>query len=137
MLPPDKRTRLVRLCGMLGSDHVGERAAAGLKANQLVRELGLTWDQVITSGGAESKTENKQEQWEKKWSSWENQKKPWGDQTKAGHVQMAEFCINSNVFWTKWEKEFLQNVVTFHYPTDRQIEILTKLYEKAKRHTAW
>jgi hypothetical protein len=40
-------TRLAKLCGMLGSAHDGERAAAGLKADQLVRELGLTWRDVI------------------------------------------------------------------------------------------
>jgi hypothetical protein len=32
---------------MLGSDHIGERAAAALKADQFVRDHGLTWAQVI------------------------------------------------------------------------------------------
>jgi hypothetical protein len=39
--------RLSKLLGMLGSTHDGERAAAGLKANQLVRDLGLTWSEII------------------------------------------------------------------------------------------
>jgi hypothetical protein len=33
---------------MLGSEHDGERAAAALKADQLVRSRGLTWQQVIS-----------------------------------------------------------------------------------------
>ena len=42
-LPESLVDRLVKLCGMLGSAHDGERAAAGLKADQLLRENGLRW----------------------------------------------------------------------------------------------
>jgi hypothetical protein len=40
--------RLTKLCGLLGSDHLGERAAAAAKADALVRSAGLTWRDVIT-----------------------------------------------------------------------------------------
>ena len=46
-LDPDTAAKLAKLCGMLGSDHVGERAAAAAKADELVRRHGLTWPQVI------------------------------------------------------------------------------------------
>jgi hypothetical protein len=36
-------TRLIRILGMLGSDHDGERAAAALAADRLVRVSGWTW----------------------------------------------------------------------------------------------
>jgi hypothetical protein len=39
--------RLVKVLGMLGSPHVGEGAAAGLKADQLVKQLGLRWPDII------------------------------------------------------------------------------------------
>jgi hypothetical protein len=39
--------RLIKLLGMLGSAHDGERAAAGLKAHQLVTRSGLQWSDVI------------------------------------------------------------------------------------------
>ena len=39
--------RLVKVLGMLGSPHVGERAAAGLNADQLVKQLGLRWPDII------------------------------------------------------------------------------------------
>jgi hypothetical protein len=48
-IPNDKRTRLVRLLGMLGSDFDGERANAGQMADALVRSLGLRWDDVIAA----------------------------------------------------------------------------------------
>jgi hypothetical protein len=38
---------LCKLLGMLGSTHPGERGAAGLKADQFVRKLGLTWSDII------------------------------------------------------------------------------------------
>jgi hypothetical protein len=41
------RTRLVRLLGMLGSAHDGEIANAGRLASQLLRDLGLTWGDII------------------------------------------------------------------------------------------
>lgn len=44
------RDRLVKLLGMLGSHYEGERAAAGLKAEQLRRRLGLSWEQLLKPG---------------------------------------------------------------------------------------
>jgi hypothetical protein len=39
--------RLVRLCGMFGSHHMGERANAAELADRLVRQSGFTWEEVI------------------------------------------------------------------------------------------
>jgi hypothetical protein len=51
-LPPERQTRLAKLLGMLGSAHIGERAAAAAMADQLIREHGLTWSDVL--GGSPS-----------------------------------------------------------------------------------
>ena len=40
--------RLVKLLGMLGSDHPGERAAAALKADQWVKAHGASWQALLT-----------------------------------------------------------------------------------------
>jgi hypothetical protein len=45
-IPKLELDRLAKLCGMFGSAHAGERAAAAAKADQLVRNLGLTWFDV-------------------------------------------------------------------------------------------
>ena len=45
--PTKSADRLVKLLGLLGSSHDGEIAAAGRKAHQLLRRLGLTWPDVI------------------------------------------------------------------------------------------
>jgi cupin superfamily acireductone dioxygenase involved in methionine salvage len=53
-LTSDEASRLAKLCGMFGSDHDGERAAAAAKADQLIRERGLTWRDVILLPSASS-----------------------------------------------------------------------------------
>jgi hypothetical protein len=40
-------TRFRKVAGLLGSAHAGERAAAALKATEMLRTVGLSWDQVI------------------------------------------------------------------------------------------
>jgi hypothetical protein len=46
-LAPDTLERLVKLLGMLGSAHDGERAAAGLKAHELLKCSGSQGSDVI------------------------------------------------------------------------------------------
>ncbi len=41
------RERLVRILGRLGSDHAGERAAAGLHAEAFRRKHRLTWEELL------------------------------------------------------------------------------------------
>ena len=41
------RERLVKLCGMFGSDHAGERENAAAAADKLVRQAGLQWTDII------------------------------------------------------------------------------------------
>jgi hypothetical protein len=46
-LDPETANKLARICGMFGSDHDGEIAAAARKAHHLLRSRGLTWREVI------------------------------------------------------------------------------------------
>jgi hypothetical protein len=48
-LGPDALERLIKLLGMLGSVHDGERAAAGLKAHEFIRRHGLQWSDIIVA----------------------------------------------------------------------------------------
>ncbi|MGA7455663.1 MAG: hypothetical protein WBW73_31995 [Rhodoplanes sp.] len=47
LLTPKAAEHLAKLCGMFGSHHDGERAAAARLADEFVRRLGLTWPDVI------------------------------------------------------------------------------------------
>ena len=46
-LPAPDRAKLGKLLGLLGSDHAGERDAAGLAAHRLLQRHGLTWEAVV------------------------------------------------------------------------------------------
>ncbi len=46
-LQPDYRAKLVKLLGMLGSDHDGERANAARLADEHRRKSGLTWHDFV------------------------------------------------------------------------------------------
>jgi hypothetical protein len=46
-LPGASRTKLAKLLGMLGSDHVGERDNAARAAHKLVTDARLTWIDVV------------------------------------------------------------------------------------------
>jgi hypothetical protein len=48
VLDPKAANKLAKICGLLGSDHAGERAAAAALADRMVRELGLRWADVIS-----------------------------------------------------------------------------------------
>ena len=51
-LSPSNRDFLLKVCGMLGSDHGGERAAAALKASNFLRRNELSWSEVIRAASA-------------------------------------------------------------------------------------
>jgi hypothetical protein len=46
-ITPAERQRLAAILGMLGSEHAGERAAAGLQAEAFRRKHGLTWAELL------------------------------------------------------------------------------------------
>ncbi len=47
-IPAAERSRLVKLLGLLGSDHAGERDAARLAAHRLVQRLGVSWGDLLS-----------------------------------------------------------------------------------------
>src|SRR5690349_19360119 len=49
-LSDSDRTRLIRLLGMMGSDHDGEALNAARLADRLIRERRATWSEVVATG---------------------------------------------------------------------------------------
>jgi hypothetical protein len=86
-LPPADTSRLVKLLGMLGSAHDGERAAAALKAHNLVAERRLTWSDVIPSGSARV-----------------------GEAAGLPHQRLALDLAGCGFEWNDWEREFLGSI---------------------------
>jgi hypothetical protein len=99
----DEATRLAKLCGMFGSDHDGERAAAAAKADQLVRERGLRWHDVIVipSRGGDA-------------TNWQ---------------RMAAFCREHLPKLNAKEVEFVRVMLDRHgEPSEKQAKWLTDIF---------
>jgi hypothetical protein len=93
-------TRLVRLCGMFGSDHIGERANAAAMADHLVRQMGLTWPDVLA---------DVPEDWQAMAKVCRN---------NAHLFNTTERRFISTISTQRWQ------------PSDKQLRWLTSLYER-------
>jgi hypothetical protein len=130
LLPPASRQRLVRFCGMLGSDHDGERANAARMADRLIREAGLTWEAVIAVPAALHRPAS--------------QAQPQPDPGASGMGRVAEaqrILALHRALLTQWEADFLQNIAGWRGPLSSRQQavfdrIATKIAAKAQR-PAW
>jgi hypothetical protein len=103
-LAADTLERLVKLLGMLGSAHDGERAAAGLKAHELVRRHGLTWSDILLAAPASPP------------------RRGWRDKLTA--CQAHQHCLNSR------ERTFVLSLAQWRgTPTEKQLAWLDHIYE--------
>jgi hypothetical protein len=94
---------------MFGSDHAGERAAAAAKADQLVRKLGLTWNEVLTSApGALAAP-------------------------PASHAQKLAFVRRHLHALNSWEVGFVRDMAHYRRLTPKQQNIVDRLIAKIER----
>jgi hypothetical protein len=100
-LGPDALERLVKLLGMLGSAHDGERAAAGLKAHELIRRHGLQWCDLIVATPP---------------------KIGWREKLRA--CAAHAHCLNQA------ERAFVRSMTTWRgTPTEKQLSWLNRIFE--------
>jgi hypothetical protein len=113
-LDPRSAERLVKLLGMLGSNHDGERAAAALKANALVREHGLVWSDVIPT--AEQKPE---------------------PADRGDWRVMRDYCAQRSSLLRSREQEFIDHIDSWRGAlTPKQHDWLIAIYARVKKLAA-
>ena len=106
LLDPGIAERLAKLCGMFGSDHIGERSAAAQMADRLVKESGLTWFDVIL------------------------QRLPIPGPSVTEKIRFALGHID---LLSRWEHGFLLSIRnTKRELSDKQLEVLNEIVAKAK-----
>lgn len=105
-LDPVTAERLARVCGLFGSDHVGERGNAAALADRIVRDAGLTWHAVIL--GYDS-----------------------GDFAP----RFAE-CIARIDELTPYEANFVRGVARFRCPTPKQRAVVEQIYARLRQRRA-
>jgi hypothetical protein len=103
--------RLAKLCGLFGSDHLGERAAAAAKAHDLVRGAGLTWPEVLAGPHASQSGTHRGDGPQRTWRR---------------ELTPAVILATYGAALTGWEKCFLAGLAKRGASmwTDRQIEVL-------------
>lgn len=130
-LPPTTRKRLVQFCGMLGSDHDGERANAARMADRLIREAGLTWENVIAVPPAMRQEAPKRPAPPPEWSASEFR--------TPGMQRMAEvetILRQHRPLLTQWEVDFLGSIASRGHLTLKQLEVLERIRAKIKARGA-
>lgn len=110
-MTPAERTRLAGVLGMLGSPHPGERDAAALAADRLVRGRGLTWDAVLQeSARPQVRAEPP----------------PGGDLWE---------CARSVHLLTEWEQDFVVSVSQQRTLSEKQRAVLARIAARLRGAT--
>jgi hypothetical protein len=112
---PQAADRLAKICGMLGSDHEGERAAAGAKAHELIRSLGLTWHDIIAPIVPAPP----------RIRSWRSTESDW--------QKMAAFCHARWHRLSDRDREFVRSMLNWREPSERQKDWLASIYARLCR----
>ncbi len=121
--------RLGKLLGMLGSEHDGERAAAGLKADQLIRDRGTSWSALIDN----LKVSNRPP--EKAWTPPRPQWSPWPEPVTPlrKHQRDARECACWSHLLNEWERGFIADMAQSRSISTKQADKLAVILAKVRR----
>ena len=104
-----KLKKLSKILGLTSSNHPGERAAAALKAADLLRELGMTWDEVLVAA-----------------------KLPVSPERPSGlHTEITR-CLSSGLI-SAWERKFLLSLSGRRYLSAKQMAVLDRILERVQQ----
>ena len=129
-LTKQEAERLVRICGMLGSNHIGERASAATMADELVRKAGLTWSDVISNSTSSSS------------SSWNTPSRarpcPQNDCSDLSVEELIDLAVRAydDVWMSPWERKFVMGVCGCRSLTDKQLAKLRSIVVKYLKRRA-
>jgi hypothetical protein len=118
-LMPAEVRRLVGILGRLGSDHDGERAAAGLLATRMLRAAGLGWDDVIASGSAARP--------DMAWAA--------GGGAAAPGSDLA-LCLRHLGQLNGWEQQFIRSMATMMRRSPGQARKLSEIADALRKNGA-
>jgi hypothetical protein len=120
MLDQPSAERLVKILGMLGSDHAGERDTAARTASRMLSDLSLTWQQLIVVP-APSIVPRSTHMHMRRAETWH---------------RMALYCHNRRWGLNAIEQRFVADMLNRRgEPTDKQADWLVSIYERVLRQT--
>lgn len=104
VLDPVSRAKLVGVLSMLASDFDGERASAGLLASRLLKDRGLTWDDLITPAISLS-----------------------AEPLDRDDRHDLTLCLRHNALLTAWEQSFVQSIASRRHLSPKQADVLHRI----------
>ena len=111
-LPPDIVDKLAKVLGMLGSDFDGEVAAAGRRADAMVKGAGLTWSDVVAP--APRPPHRPPRRWRR----------------VVSPTDGAALCLQWPEVLTDWEADFCRSIVGRRRISAKQAAVLTRIAAK-------
>ena len=129
-LPPEQHRRLVQLLGMMGSDHNGEVLNAARLAQRLVRDHGLTWEEVMTGIATDIARELGQA-FETGYANGRAYRPP------SWRVFAQSLLDDDDGRLNSWEREFVASFIDrgWDRPTDRQQGVFERIADKCGVNT--
>jgi hypothetical protein len=116
-LTPAFADKLVKILGLLGSDHDGEVAAAGRMAHSMLKAMGLTWGDVIKPAAPKPEPPQRpQRRWRR----------------GVSPTDTAALCLQWSEVLTEWETDFLRSMVGRRRISAKQIVVLERLARKVE-----
>jgi hypothetical protein len=113
-LPPPTVAKLAKVCGLLGSDHDGERANAAAQATRLLKEAGLTWEEFVR----------------RPCPTPQPPRQPYQQQAHDHRARARRALMRAHLL-NPWQKDFLSNIAVRHEPlTPKQAGVLRKIEER-------
>jgi hypothetical protein len=116
-LTPAFADKLVKVLGMLGSVHDGEVAAAGRRADAMIKGAGLTWGDVIKPAAP------RPEQPQRPQRRWHRSTSP---------SDTAALCLLWPEVLTDWETNFCRSIVGRRRISAKQTVVLERLARKVE-----
>jgi hypothetical protein len=116
-LSPAFADKLVKVLGMLGSDHDGEVAAAGRRAHSMLKAEGLTWSDVIVPAAPRPEPPQRPQ-------------RRWRRPTSPSDT--AALCLQWSEVLTNWETDFCRSIVGRRRISAKQTVVLERLARKVE-----
>ena len=113
-LPPDATAKLVKILGMLGSDHDGECVAAARQATRFIKSYNATWEHVLAPQQPRPTPP------------------PRPQSQGPVHVATARYALHYADRLTGWERQFLHSITERRRLTPKQEARLTEIIGKLR-----
>lgn len=125
-LAPADRTKLAAVLGLLGSPHQGERDAAALAADRLVRKHGLSWGDVLApqpQSVPHPETSRRREP---------PAPPEWTHRPPTDHWSDLQVCAQRPDLLSTWETQYLRSIWYTPRPSPKQRRIIADIAAKVR-----